>query len=307
MRIVFFGTGDFAVPALKVCGAHVVLAVSQPGRASGRGMKIRPSPVEAAARDLGLAVATPEKARDPEFIASVERLAPDLLVVASYGQILRPRLLEAARIAPINLHGSILPRWRGAAPIQRAIEAGDRESGVTLMRMDAGMDTGPTIAFAPTPIGEDETAGSLSERLARLAAELLAEWLPRLGAGAFDPAPQPEEGATIARKVERTDARLDPTGPAAREYDRFRAFTPAPGAYIEGVRERLRILEARPVPEAHGEPGRAIIGGGRLILACAGGGLELRRVGPPGRPPMDGRAWANGARIASGDKLVQTV
>ena len=308
MRIVFFGTGVFAVPALRVCAPHCVLAVSQPGKPSGRGMQVRPSAVESAARELGLPVQTPEKARDPEFIARVRDLRPDLLVVASYGQILRQPLLDAAIVAPINLHGSILPAWRGAAPIQRAIEAGNEETGVTLMRMDAGMDTGPMVAIARTPIGADETAGALQLRLADLAADLLTEWLPRLAAGEFETTPQPSEGVEMAPKVTREDARLDPVRPANGEYDRYRAFTPAPGATLATRLGTLKVHRARLV-EGVSEgtdrlPGDITLGSDGLFVAFAGGGLWLDEVQTEGKRRTSGREWANGARLKSGDNLL---
>ena len=307
MRIVYFGTGDFAVPALEVAVPHVVLTVSQPGRPSGRGLKVRPSPVETRARELGLDVATPEKARDPEFIARVRDLAPDLLLVASYGQILRPALLEAARVAPINLHGSLLPRWRGAAPIQRAIEAGDGETGVTLMRMDAGMDTGDSIASAPTPIGPNETAGELSVRLARIAADLVAAWIPRLATGDFTATRQPETGVTLAPKIARDDARLDPRGDAKTQYDRFRAFTPAPGAWLATDAGPLKIHAARlrlgPVVGTGAAPGSMSLEEDAPALNLIGGSLALLTVQPAGKPRMSGRDWANGARLQTGQTL----
>lgn len=303
MRIVYFGTGTFAVPALEVAAPHIVLAVSQPGRPSGRGLKVKPSPVETRARALGLDVATPEKARDPDFIARVRDLAPDLLLVASYGQILRPALLEAARVAPINLHGSLLPRWRGAAPIQRAIEAGDPETGVTLMRMDAGMDTGDTIAFARTPIGPDETAGDLSDRLAILAADLARDWLGRLAAGDFAAVPQPSEGVTLAPKIARDDARLNPRGDARTQYDRLRAFTPAPGAWIETEAGPLKIHAARLTTGTGAAPGSITLDGDEPKLNLMGGALALKVVQPAGKPRMMGRDWTNGARIENGQTL----
>ncbi len=303
MKIVYFGTGPFAVPALEVAAPHCALVVAQPGRPAGRGLKVRPSPVEERARALGLPVATPERARDEGFIARVRDLAPDLLLVASYGQILRPALLEAARVAPINLHGSLLPRWRGAAPIQRAIEAGDRRTGVTLMRMDPGMDTGPTIAFAPTPIAPDETAGDLSERLAALAADLARDWLPRLAAGDFEALPQPGEGVTLAPKIARDDARLDPRGDARTQYDRFRAFTPAPGAWLETPAGPVKLHRARlvasPEPGTDAPPGSILSTDDAPLLNLADGALALLEVQPAGKPRMSGRDWLNGARLTT--------
>ncbi len=304
MKIVFFGTGVFAVPALKVCAPYCVLAVSQPGKPSGRGLQIRPSAVEAAAREFGLNVATPEKARDPEFIARVRDLEPDLLVVASYGQILRQSLLDAARVAPINLHGSILPAWRGAAPIQLAIEAGDGETGVTLMRMDAGMDTGPMIDVVRTPIGGDEAAGELQLRLADLGAEMLSVWLPRLGAGSFEAVPQPEEGISLASKITREDAKLDPKGRGKAEYDRYRAFTPAPGAFLVTRLGTLKVHRARLIEGTDAASGDITLDRNGLVLAFAESSLVLDEVQAEGKRRTSGIDWANGARLKTGDNLL---
>lgn len=304
MRIVFFGTGLFAVPALRVCASHCVLAVSQPGRPSGRGLTVRPSAVEVAARELGLPVETPEKARDPEFIARVRDHSPDLLVVASYGQILKQSLLDAARIAPINLHGSILPAWRGAAPIQRAVEAGDRQTGVTLMRMDAGMDTGPMIDVARTPVEADETSGELQERLAFIAADLLALWLPRLGSGEFEAVPQPEAGVSLAPKIAKEDARIDPRNPGNAEYDRYRAFTPAPGAFLSTRLGILKVRRARLIQGTNEAPGNITLSKDGLVLACAGGSLLLDEVQAEGKRRTSGLDLANGARLKTGDNLL---
>lgn len=304
MRVVYFGTAEFAVPALEAVSESVVLAVSQPDRPSGRGMRLKPSPVREAAERLGIPVATPEKARDPSFIQAVRELEPDLLLVAAYGQILRQALLDTGRQGAFNLHGSVLPQWRGAAPIQRCIESGANETGVTLMKMDAGMDTGDIVAVAKTTIGPDETADELGARLAVLAAELAMDWLPRLASGDYPTVPQDDSLATHAAKLTKEDCRLDVFGEAQSEYDKFRAVTSRPGAWIETRLGPVRVLEARLHPDATGDPGSVAEAKQGLVVAFRNGGLRLERVQAPGKGPVTGREFANGARLAVGDRFV---
>lgn len=301
MRVVFFGTGTFAVPALRAIAGDVILAVAQPARPSGRGKSVRPSAVEAEARELGIEVATPEKARAVEFVERIEALAPDALVVASYGQILSQRLLDAARIGGINLHGSILPRWRGAAPIQRAIEAGDPETGVTLMQMDRGMDTGDAIADVRTAIAPDETAAELSDRLALLGAGLLTEWWPRLAAGTYPRTPQPDEGVTLAPKLTKDEARLDLRDGAATIVRKANAFSPSPGAFLLTESGPAKLLRAR-LAEGTGRPGE-ILARRPLVVAAGEGALEIVEIAPPGGRRASGADWANGGRLRVGDAL----
>jgi methionyl-tRNA formyltransferase len=305
MRIVFFGTSEFAVPALEAVAPHVVLAVSQPERPSGRGLGERPSPVHSAALRLGIEVATPRRASEAGFVARVAGLEPDLLLVAAYGQILRQPLLEAGRRGSFNLHGSVLPAWRGAAPIQRSIQAGCEETGVTLMQMDAGLDTGDVVAIERTAVGPDETAGELTVRLADLAARMARQWLPRLASGEYPRTPQDGALATHAPKLEREEGRIDPAGAALEEYRRFRAFTPRPGAFLrlaDGT--ELKVLRARLAPEATGEPGAVWQTRPELVLCLAQGGIALHEVQAPGRRAVSGRDWANGARLAAGRRFV---
>lgn len=301
MKLVYFGTAPFAIPALQALAPHVRLVVSQPDRPSGRGMKLRPSPVKAAAEELGIEVAAPEKCRAPEFVERLRSLGADALVVAAYGQILSQAVLDSARRGGINLHGSILPRYRGAAPIQRAIQRGETHTGVTLMQMDRGMDTGDMIAVAEAPIGADDIAGDLTARLAELAAALAYEWMPRIVVGDYPRTPQEAELATLAPKVEKAEARLDTSGQARAEYDRFRAFTPAPGAYLDLQTGTLRVLAARlePVDANAG----TWLDTSPPLLAMKGGALRLLRVQPAGRPAMPGADWANGARIRVGETV----
>lgn len=300
MRIAYFGTADFAVPALRAVAAHVVAVVSQPDRPSGRGMKLTPSPVSAVAVELGLPLERPEKARDPEFMARMAALECDAFVVAAYGQILRESLLWSAKRGSFNLHGSILPRYRGAAPIQRAIMAGDAETGVTLMQMDKGMDTGDMIDIVRTPI-LDATYGELAERLAELAATQLAEWLPRLVAGAYERIPQDHDQATHAAKIDRAESVLDPSRPVQGEYNRFRGVTPAPGATLPSQWGDLKILRAR-LSEANLAPGLVGTDQG-FHVGFVKGALEILELKVPGRAAISGQDFVRGFRVESGQIL----
>lgn len=302
MRLVYFGTAAFAAPALEALAHHVVLVVSQPDRPSGRGLAMHPSPVKAAALALGLDVATPEKSRAPEFVARLRACEADALFVAAYGQILSQAVLDSARAGGINLHGSILPRYRGAAPIQRAILEGEVETGITLMQMDRGMDTGDVIAIARTEIGPDETAGELTPRLARLAADLACEWAPRISAGNYPRTPQDAAAATNAPKVDKAEAELSPGRDAAVEYRRFRAFTPAPGAYLRTAFGLVKVGKARLGTES-AAPGVVISTAQSCQVAFLSGSLHLLEVQPEGKKRMSGRDFANGLRLRAGDSL----
>lgn len=300
MRIVFFGTADFAVPALRAVADSVVLVVSQPDRPKGRGAALQSSPVKLAAMELGLPVETPEKARDPEFVARIRELDADFLLVAAYGQILSVSLLESARQGGINLHGSILPLYRGAAPIQRAIQNGDAETGVTLMQMEKGMDTGDMIAIEKLAIGDDETYGELAARLGDLAGEMAKTWSPRLAAGDYPRSPQDHALATHAPKVTKEEAELKFGEPIDMAYNDFRAFTPSPGAWIQTNQGRLRLSAVRKSP-AIGEPGTIVASD---TIAFQGGSLQLLEVQPEGRKRMSGRDFINGSRLRIGESLL---
>lgn len=305
MRIVFFGTGDFAVPILDAIAGHVVLVVTQPDRPAGRGLRPRPSPVKQGADRLGLPVDTPERAASPDFVERVRSLRPTVLVVADYGQILPQGLLDTAIRGGINLHASLLPKYRGAAPIQRAILEGERETGVTLMQMDKGMDTGDIIASQAITIGSEETAGQLEARLARIAAGLLTTWLPDIEAGTYPRNPQDSSRATYAPKVTRDDVRLDFALPAADAHRRYRAGTPKPGARLATSRGDLLVLEARLDDSVQNEPGRVLeVAEDGLLLAFDQGALLLRKVQLEGRTPVSGRDLANGWRLRPGDSLL---
>lgn len=303
MKLVYFGTSDFAVPALRALAPHIVLVVSQPDRPSGRGMKLQPSPVKQAAIELGLPVETPEKARDPEFVARIASLEADVHVVAAYGQILSVKLLETAKNGGINLHGSILPYYRGAAPIQRAIFNGDQETGVALMQMDKGMDTGDMIALAKTPIGADETYGELQVRLAEIAKDLVVKWIDRLASGDYPREVQDHERATYAGKIERSETELSFAREAKDEYNRFRAFTPSPNAFLQTNQGRLKLKELR-FSEMTGSPG-TILALNPLTVAFQNGSIQFLTVQPEGKPAMAGQAWAAGRRLSPGDNLME--
>jgi methionyl-tRNA formyltransferase len=302
LRLVYFGTASFAVPALRRLAPHIVLVVTQPDRPSGRGMRLQPSPVKQAALELGLPVESPERSRSPEFVKRLREAEADALLVAAYGQILSERVLDSARRGGINLHGSILPEYRGAAPIQRCILDGRSETGVTLMQMDRGMDTGDMIAIERTPIGPEETYGELQDRLAEKAADLAEVWMPRIVAGEYPRTPQPDVGATLAPKVTKAEAELRFDEPVEREHNRYRAFTPSPGAFIRTTHGVLRIHRARRA-EGDGAPGTVLTVGPELAVGFGGGAMALLEVQPEGKRRMSGRDWANGARLGLGARL----
>ncbi len=298
------GSAAFAVPALEALarsGQAIPLVLTQPPRPAGRGMSERRTPVHTAAERLGLPVATPATLREPGEQERLRALAPDLVVVAAYGLLLPEAVLAVPRLGCLNLHASLLPRWRGAAPIQRAILAGDRETGVCLMRMEKGLDTGPVYACRRTSIGPRETAGALHDRLATLAAELLLEMLPAIAAGTANPTPQPAEGVTYAAKIGPADQRLD-FARAAVELDRqIRALSPTPGAWCLARGERLLVLEAEPVEGPKGAPGEVV--GLPLTVACGEGALALRRVQRAGRKAMSAAELQRGFPLPLGSRL----
>jgi len=235
LPLVFFGTAELAAASLRALAAapafSIRLVVTRPDRPQGRSLRLQASPVKATALELGLPVAQPDRCRAPEFLDQVRAVAPALIVVAAYGQILPPTLLALPRFGCLNVHASLLPRHRGAAPIQWAIIEGDTETGVTIMRMDAGLDTGDLLAQATTPIQTDDTGATLHDRLAGLGADLLVRTIPGYVAGETLPRPQPAEGVTYARKIAKVDGRLDWSKPATDLERRVRAFTPWPGAF----------------------------------------------------------------------------
>jgi methionyl-tRNA formyltransferase len=299
MRIVFMGTPEFAVPTLDalIAGGHQIMAVySQPPRPAGRGRALRPSPVQQRAEAAGIEVRTPLSLKDPPEQEAFAALRTEFAIVAAYGLILPRPILDAPRRGCLNVHASLLPRWRGAAPIQRAILAGDPMTGITIMRMEEGLDTGPMLARMPTKI-ERKSAGELTAELAGMGGALMAEILNRFGdVGAM---PQREEGATYAPKIRKEEARLDFSRSAIEVERQVRAFNPAPGAWVELGGERIRILKAE-ISEAAGAPGTVI--DDRLAIACAEGAIVPELVQRAGRAAMSPAELLRGFAVPPGTK-----
>lgn len=303
MRLVFMGTSAFAVPALEaVCAAgHDVCCVyTQPPRPAGRGLRLKPSPVQAAAATLGLEVRAPETFKDRAAQGSFARLAPEAAVVAAYGLLLPPAVLRVPRLGCLNVHPSLLPRWRGAAPVARAILAGDRETGVTIIEMDEGLDTGPILMVERVPIAADATAGNLGRELAERGAALLLKTLEGLARGELAPRPQPTEGVTHATRLQKDEGRIDWRRPAAELKRQVSGLSPAPGAFFEHAGIRVKVLQAE-VAAGEGRPGEIL--DGDLTVACGDGALRLTRVQRAGRNATDGAAFLRGVRVAPGTVL----
>lgn len=304
LRVVFAGTPEFAVPSLDAllgAGVEVLAVYTQPDRPAGRGRQPQPSPVKQRALDAGIAVRQPENFRDPAARSALAALQPELMAVVAYGLILPRAVLDIPRHGCWNVHASLLPRWRGAAPIQRAIEAGDAQTGVCLMQMERGLDTGPVLIEKRIAIDPAETGGSLHDKLSVLGAAALAEGVAALRKG-HPPAPtaQPEEGVTYARKLEKSEARLDWSLPAADLARRVRAFSPWPVAEAMVGGERLRIHAAEAV-EGQAEPGSLLeVGRGELQIACAAGALRLLRVQREGGKVIGAQDFLNARRDLRG-------
>ncbi len=285
MNIVFAGTPEFALPALDAllnAGHQIVAVYTQPDRPAGRGRKLQATAVAARAQTLKLPVRTPEKF-NADAVAELRGLAPDAMVVVAYGLLLPQTVLDIPRHGCFNIHASLLPRWRGAAPIQRAIMAGDRETGVTIMRMDAGLDTGSTLLQEKVAIGE-QTAGELQDALAKLGARLMVESLEKLERGKLSETAQPAQGATYAKKISKDEARLDWQRPATELARQVRAFNPAPVAWTELDGERIRLFRAVEVPLAHGaRPGCILAADADGIRVASGSGaLRIELLQRPG-------------------------
>ncbi|RIA45884.1 methionyl-tRNA formyltransferase [Hephaestia caeni] len=299
MRIIFMGTPDFAVPvldALVEARHEVVAAYTQPPRRAGRGKKLLPSPVDARATALGIAVRSPVSLKTADEQAALAALDADVAVVAAYGLILPQAVLDAPRHGCLNVHASLLPRWRGAAPIQRAILAGDAQTGVGIMQMEAGLDTGPVRLEARTPI-DGKTAGALTEELSAMGAVLMIDVLADLDG--FPPHPQPQDGVTYAGKIDKAEARLDFTQDAAQVARQVRAFNP-PGAWFEHNGERIRVLSAA---MADGRGGAGTVLDGELTIACAVGAIEPILVQRAGRGVMSADELLRGFPIPVGTRL----
>ena len=300
------GSPDFALPSLRALAGNydVVGVVTQPDRASGRGRDLKSPPVKLLAQELAIPFIQPEKLKQPEAMEQLRTWAPDLIVVAAFGQILRKDVLELPRHGCVNVHASLLPRWRGAAPINAVILHGDEETGVTIMQMDAGLDTGPMLAKRSIRLKSDDTAGSVFQALSTLGANLLLETLPDYLSGKLQPVPQPEEGVTHAPMLKKEDGRLDFSADVNELERRVRAFNPWPGAFMDFEGTMLKVHRAHVAPLLPGEGMgvRAVEAGERLIVqnqpavGVRGGLLVLDEVQPAGKRSMDGRSFLAGAR-----------
>lgn len=281
MRVIFMGTPEFSVPALEaVAAAHDVVCVySQPPRPAGRGKALRASPVQARAEELGLPVRHPVSLKGAGEQAEFAALRADVAVVVAYGLILPEPVLQAPRLGCLNIHASLLPRWRGAAPIHRAILAGDRETGVCIMQMEAGLDTGPVLLREAVEIGPQETTAELHDRLSVLGARMIVQ---ALGALPMPAEPQAAEGVTYAAKIDKAEARIDWTRPAAEVDRQIRGLSPFPGAWIEVAGERVKLLRSRLVPGT-GVPGQVL---GGFTIACGSGAVEVLEAQREGKRPM---------------------
>ncbi len=308
MRIVFMGTPDFAVPTLKsilAAGHEVVAVYSQPPRAAGRGMKLRLSPVHAFAEERGLQVFTPESLKSDEEQERFASHDADAAVVIAYGLILPRASLEAPREGCFNVHASLLPRWRGAAPIQRAIMAGDATTGTTIMRMDEGLDTGDICLQIELPISPEMTAGELHDALAEQGAALMVEGLARAEEGKLDCTPQPQECVTYAAKISSADGRVDWAKPATEIHNQIRGLSPYPGAWCEierdGKVERLKLLRSE-IADGQGEPGTVIAE--PLVIACGDGAIRLVELQRAGKRPMSADDFLRGVPLTPGATLL---
>ncbi len=302
MRVIFYGTPDFAVPtldALVAAGHEIVLVVAQPDKPAGRGNQVQAPPTVARARELEIPVAQPSRIRSGEFPELIASLNADVAVVLAYGRILTRALLDAPRLGCVNVHGSLLPRWRGAAPIQAAILAGDVETGVCTQQMAEGLDEGPVFLAVRTEIGPRETAGQLHDRLSLLSAGVAVDTLAILETAT--PTPQDPAQVTFCGKIEKEHGRIDWSASAAAVDLRVRAMSPWPGGFVPFGDGALKLVEVVPV-NGRGEPGE-ILSIKPLVVACGEGAVCLERVQAPGRKPVAGFEFANGARLAVGGRL----
>ena len=299
IRIVFMGSPEFALPSLRALASQypIVGVVTQPDRASGRGRELKAPPVKTLALELGMPIIQPKKVRAPEAMAQLREWNPDLIVVAAFGQILKPDLLQLPKFGCINVHASLLPRWRGAAPINAAILAGDDETGVTIMQMDAGLDTGDMLAKRALRLSPDMTAGAASQALSTLGADLLLDTLPDYLAGKLTPTPQPAEGSTYAPMLKKEDGRLDFSESVHAVERRARAMNPWPGAWFEWNGNLLKVARAKPVSMGQrAASGTRLIVEGRPAVMCVDDALILEDVQPAGKKSMDGKSFLAGAR-----------
>lgn len=308
LRLAFMGTPEFSVPTLRAlheAGYEIAAVYTQPPRPAGRrGLELVPSPVQHEAERLGFPVRTPRNLKGEEDRQAFRMLGLDAAVVVAYGLILPQAVLDAPRLGCLNGHASLLPRWRGAAPIQRAVMAGDAQTGMMVMRMEAGLDTGPVGLSEALPISPYETAGELHDRLAPLCASLMVEAVQKLEAGTLRFTPQPAEGVTYAAKIDKAETRIDWTLPAQAVHDRIRGLSPFPGAWCPlpggGQGERLKLLRSAPAPGT-GQPGEIL--DERLTIACGTGAVQLGAVQRAGGKPSTAAEFLRGARLAVGTIL----
>jgi methionyl-tRNA formyltransferase len=303
LRLIFMGTPDFAVPTLLELVAHgqeVAAVYTRAPKPAGRGMKLQPTPIEQEARRLGIPVLTPTTLKTPEALDEFRGHHADAAVVVAYGMILPQAILDAPTLGCFNLHASLLPRWRGAAPINRAIMAGDAESGVMVMKMDVGLDTGPVMLTATTPVTEDDTTGDVHDRLSQLGAALMVEGLARLERGDAVLTPQTEDGLIYAAKTTTAEARIDWKRPAAEVAAHIRGLSPFPGAWFEHDGQRIKVLHAR-ADAGQGQPGDVL--DDMLKIACGSGAVRLTRLQRAGKGQMTADEFQRGARIPRGARL----
>ena len=305
MKVAFAGTPEFAAAALEAilaAGFDVPLVLTQPDRPAGRGMQLQPSPVKRVALAAGIPVHQPEKLRTPEQQAPLADVQADVLVVAAYGIILPQAVLDLPRHGCLNIHASLLPRWRGAAPIHRAIQAGDAETGITIMQMDAGLDTGPMLLKRVEAIQDDDTTGSLHDRLAQLGADMIVEALRALPGG-LTATPQPADGVTYAAKIGKTEASVDWNRPAAELERAIRAFNPFPGAVATLQQTPVKLWRARAI-DAAGTPGEVLLAeGAGVIVACGEGALCITELQKPGGKRLPAAEFLRGMPIAAGSRF----
>jgi len=304
LRIVFAGTPEFAVPPLEslhAAGHELVAVYTQPDRPAGRGQSLTASPVKRRALELGLTVEQPATLKTPDAVERLRGFRADLMVVVAYGLILPQAVLDVPRLGCWNIHASLLPRWRGAAPIQRAILAGDAVTGITIMQMEAGLDTGPVLLVRDTPIGPREPGGELHDRLSLLGAEAIVAAIGEWQAGRIRPVPQPSAGATYAAKLSKAEARIDWTQPAVAIYAQVRAFNPWPVAETTWDGKQLRVWQCEPEPSsvAGAAPGTVLeSSGGRIVVATGDGALRLLQVQVAGRRAMSAVEFLNASTLA---------
>lgn len=292
------GSPEFALPSLRglAQSTELVGVVTQPDRQAGRGRKLTPPPVKSLAAEMGIEVFQPKTLRTDEAFAKLQSWSPDVIVVTAFGQILRQNVLDLPPFGCVNVHASLLPRWRGAAPINAAILHGDQETGITIMKMDAGLDTGPILSSAAIPITPEDNAGSLSIKLAELGGELLIKTLPDYIAGKILPVPQPDEGSTYAPMLSKNDGQLDFTQPAEILARQVRAFDPWPGTFTYWKDQPLKILETYAKPGKQRNIGERIIIDELPAISTASGTLVIKRLQPAGKKPMAGEVFLNGAQ-----------